>query len=556
MKKEERIKLFAEQLEWALKNYFNHASDDRDILSNDIRDFCLRIAEDNYENKKELRELFSKSPSYNEEWDYILINGNRTHEPDWDTVKEDTILLLGQSEKGNNFLANTYIHDLIDGLRGIECVEQYAIEKMAMVDDKIYHKGKKISKMLRALFVALELNKFPDFEARYAKIADECNSRKIDFKYILSTNPAFQVTMSNPQNDDRGTMLQSCHSLNSNYKYQNGCSGYARDNYSFITFIPSVFDDKETWINRKTMRQMFFYKPYNGVLVQSRLYDASGGLYGNQAEVMKIYRDLVQREISACEDSVNSWKTERYSPNDSDIDFILNVGENFGGYPDWRYYNDFDIRLSVKKGKTDFVKYKAGAQGRCMACGELTYSGDNVFCESCRDECCCEECGDSFNEDDLYPVYDRYGNYIDVCYDCRNEYYCYCDECEEYHHIDNCTEINDYWYCDDCRDRKFFQCDICNNWEPKDDMTETADGKEVCSYCLEQDYTQCDECGDWVRDSDIVETADGSNICEDCKDEYYFECEECGEIYPNDEKIEKDGKVLCKDCAGSEEEIA
>ena len=555
MKKDERIKLFAEQIRWALCHYFDHASDDKDILSNDISDFCQKMAEDNYEAKKELRELFSKSPAYNEEWDYILINGNRTHEADWGTVIGDTMNLLTLNEKGSSFLDNCYIRDLIDGLRGMEYVEQYAIEKMAMVDDKIYHKGKKVSKMLRALFVALELDKFPDFEARYAKIADECNSRRIDFKYILSTNPAFQITMSNPQGDKRGTMLQSCHSLNSNYEYQNGCSGYARDNYSFITFIPSVFDDKRTWVNRKTMRQMFMYKPYNGVLIQSRLYDASGGLYGDQGEVMKIYRDLVQREISLCEGEVNSWNTKKYNHSNID-DFHLGVGEGFGGYPDWRYSGDFDIRQSIRKGKTDFVKYKAGARGRCMACGELTDSGDTVFCTECNGDYRCEECGDRFDENDLYYVYNRRGETINVCYDCRCEYYCYCDECEEYHHIDDCTQIGDEWYCEECRDRKFFKCDICGDWEPKDDMTTTADGNEVCSYCLEQNYTQCDECGEWIKDSDVVETADGSQICEDCKDRYYFECEECGEIHTNGEKIEKDGKMLCKDCAGSEEEIA
>lgn len=552
MKKDERIKLFADQTEWALRHYFDSAPDSRDILSHDIRGFCLRIAEDNYESKKELRELFSKSPAYNEEWDYILINGNRTHEPDWDTVVNDTISLLQLNEQGDNFLGVCYVRDLIDGLRGLKMSEQYAINKMATVDDRIYHKGKKVSKMLRALFVALELDKVPDFEARYAKIADECNSKKIDFKYILSCNPAFQITMSNPQNDNRGAMLQSCHSLNSGYEYQNGCSGYARDNYSFITFIPSVFDDKKTWINRKTMRQMFFYKPYNGVLIQSRLYDASGGLYGDQGEVMKIYRDLVQREISLCENEVNSWDTKKYNHYNNN-EFHLGIGDKFGGYPDWTYNSDFDIRQSIRKGKTDFVKYNAGAQGRCMACGGLTYNGDNVFCEECGSGCRCEECGEHCDEDDLCFVYDRNGNGIQVCYDCRCDSYCYCDGCNAYHYVYNCTLIGDDWYCEDCRDRYFFECEECGDWESRDDMIVTADGKEVCQYCLERYYTQCDGCGEWVKDT--VETADGSSICEDCKDRYYFECEECGEIYHNDEKVEKDGRELCKDCADSEEAI-
>ena len=44
------------------------------------------------------------------------------------------------------------------------------------------------------------------------------------------------------------------------------------------------------------MRQMFAYKVNNGLLLQSRLYNTSGGTYGAQKE-SKLYRDLVQREI-------------------------------------------------------------------------------------------------------------------------------------------------------------------------------------------------------------------------------------------------------------------
>ena len=550
MEKDERIKLFAEQISWALRTYFSNAPDKRGILSNNISGFCRRIAEDNYESKKELRELFSKSPAYNEEWDYILINGNRTHEPDWDMVVDDTIDLLRLNKQGYSFLGICQIRSLIDGLRGVELSEQYAIEKMATVDDRIYHKGKKVSKMLRALFVALELDKVPDFESRYARIADECNSRKIDFKYILSCNPAFQITMSNPQDDNRGTMLQSCHSLNSGYEYQNGCSGYARDNYSFITFIPSVFDDKETWVNRKTMRQMFMYKPYNGVLIQSRLYDASGGLYGDQGEVMKIYRDLVQREISLCEGEVNSWNTKKYDHYDND-NFHLGIGDSFGGYPDWTYSSEFDIRQSIRKGKTNFVKYNAGAQGRCMACGGLTYNGDNVFCEDCG-SCHCDRCGDSCNE--TFTVHDSHGEEIEVCEECRDHYYGICDCCEEY--FEDLTDIEDRYWCDGCRDEYFSRCDNCDEWIRKEYLTETDDGDFMCEECLYENYTQCDECGGWVKNDEVVEIYNGNYICEFCKDHYYFECEECGEVYPNDEKVEKDGRELCKDCADSEEEMA
>lgn len=71
--------------------------------------------------------------------------------------------------------------------------------------------------------------------------------------------------MSNPKGDHRGTTLTSCHSFNSTeYEYNNGCTGYARDKVSFIAFTVADPADKETLNNRKTTRQVFAYKPGNG----------------------------------------------------------------------------------------------------------------------------------------------------------------------------------------------------------------------------------------------------------------------------------------------------
>ena len=139
------------------------------------------------------------------------------------------------------------------------------------------------------------------FQRLFAQFADELSTRKIDFKLFMSINPAHFVTMSNPKNDRRGTMLTSCHSFNSTaYEYNNGCSGYARDGVTFIVFTVADPEVAETLNNRKTSRQLFMYKPYNGLLLQSRLYNTHGGTRGEQEE-SKLYRDLVQRELSELE---------------------------------------------------------------------------------------------------------------------------------------------------------------------------------------------------------------------------------------------------------------
>ena len=43
------------------------------------------------------------------------------------------------------------------------------------------------------------------------------------------------------------------------------------------TFTVADPADKETLNNRKTTRQVFAYKPGNGLLLQSRMYNTSGG---------------------------------------------------------------------------------------------------------------------------------------------------------------------------------------------------------------------------------------------------------------------------------------
>ena len=62
-------------------------------------------------------------------------------------------------------------------------------------------------------------------------------------------------------------------------------------------------DVPETLNNRKTVRQIFAYQPGNGLLLQSRLYNTSGGVRGAH-EDSKLYRDLIQRELAELEQAL------------------------------------------------------------------------------------------------------------------------------------------------------------------------------------------------------------------------------------------------------------
>ena len=547
--REQKIKMLKNNIITAFNDYKKVMPHCQGQLSDidDISEFAHNLAVNSYEGKAALRDLLRHSSTWNEELDAVTINGNKTHEPNLDRAFDyfSIIAHMLPREQFNEIdrIRWTALLRIICNMSVDEDEKARIIEKLNKIDSRIYAEGKKPSRVLKALFSHYNLEG-SEFERVYAQLADEVNAKKINFKYVVSVNPAHFITMSNPHHDRRGAMLVSCHSLDSDYEYKNGCSGYAQDDVTLITFVPADPKDPETYNNRKTMRQLFFYK--DGLLLQSRLYNADGGTRGDIAETMRVYRELVQKEISECEDSVNLWDTKKYSYDE----YPIETGSGFGGYPDWRYSYDFDIRISRKKGQTDFQKFTVGKRGLCMRCGGETYNGNNgLFCDNCGPYHC-ERCGDGCNE--TFTVHNSYGEEIEVCEYCRDNEYGYCECCGEY--FEELTEIENEYWCDECRDERFSRCDNCGEWIRDEDLTKTDDGDYICEECLQENYTQCSECGCWVQNNEAVEIYSGEYICKDCKESDYFECEECGAIHHNDDKVEKDGKELCEDCAEELEE--
>lgn len=550
--REQKIKMLENGIIWAMKDFKAHIEPDFQWDLRDIDDFSVfahKLAEDSYESKATLRDLFRRSPAWDEELDALVVNGNRTHEPDKNTVRIYLYKIMTLRDEGYRFYHHwKYTVDLIKFLCGnlTEDDERSLAEALNEIEKGIYAKGKKKSKILRALFKhfrVIDESAGSEYNQWFTKLADEVSSRKIDFKFIISLNPAHFITMSNANCDERGETLVSCHSLTSDYSHcRGGNVGYARDNVTMITFIPADPEDPETYNNRKIMRQLFMYGEDS--LLQSRLYLTGGGVYGNaDNETMKLYRDLVQREISFCEGKINLWKTEKY--NNSDV--YIPTGEGFAGYADWLH--DFDCRVSIRKGRTEFAKYSVGTHGRCYCCGEVTDSNDALLCKECDDTGeRCHLCGERLS----YPCWAwRNGTRVPLCEECRNNNYYYCDCCGEW--VDDATEIHDRWYCDGCRADRFSLCDCCGEWEDTDEMTRTVDGDLVCESCLDSYYTQCTVCGEWVHNRDTSEIYNGDGVCEFCRDDYYVECEKCGELYPKYMIREIDGRNVCTDCASDEE---
>ena len=466
----------------AIDDYAEYTTQ-REILDDISEDFVTTLARDSVRAKQELRNLFSKSTAWDPELDAIVINGTHTHNPDYALVGKLARKMLSPLLDTNMpyheiaSIAYYFACPADPGWQktGLETIEKYA--------PGAYVPGKKLSRVFRSICKLLNIyddSAGSDFQKWYAMFADELSGKQIDFKLYLSINPAHFLTMSNPKLDTRGETLVSCHSLNSTeHPYNVGCTGYARDPYSFIVFTVADAEEPQTFNNRKTTRQMFAYQPGNGLLFQSRLYNTHGGTRGAQEE-SKLYRDLVQREISALEDVPNLWKTWAASEDD------IVTGHGFGGYKDWAY-GEFDAKVSIRNDHADDYKpLTIGAHGLCIRCGETIDSG--LYCDYCDTLAYCDCCQEWTHTSNVVYEYD--GDYpceCSVCDDCLDKHYTWCRSCGRY--IDNnyIVTIDGRDMCVECKDELCGPCGCCGTVHLLNKLTPRHECPRVlvCADCSE-----------------------------------------------------------------------
>lgn len=556
----EKIRKTRQNIWQAIEDYGRHLSST--ILLGDVSScFVDRLAEDSVRAKQGLREMFRKSPVWDEEMDALVINGTRTHDPDYGRVESvgidilSPVLGLDTPVDKRELVMRALTLFTTHGSEPTQAIA--AIEQLA---PKAYAPNKKKSRIFKALCKALGLadeTAGSKFQRLYAQFADELSAKKINFKLFVSLNPAHFLTMSNPKHDLRGEALTSCHSFNStDYAYNNGCSGYARDDVTMIAFTASDPSEPETLNNRKTTRQLFMYRPENGLLLQSRMYNTSGGTVGAQYE-SKVYRDLIQREISECENAANLWKTFKYCNNDRHI--YVPPSSDFGGYSDWTH-TDFAAVLSLREDCAEcYTQFEVGTSGLCICCGEEIREG--LYCDGCagnNDRGECDECGEYYESDEMRTAYDRNGRETRVCEWCLDEYYGYCEDCGEYVHRGYMTRLgNSDYVCNDCLERNYVKCGGCGEYYHENGMYVAVDrdGDEVCvcDGCRHSAYLVCDDCGRCVAEADSTNASKHGNavtVCPACLGQNYAECGDCGTYYHEDDLA--DG--ICPDCKEAEDE--
>lgn len=507
-----------QNIQKALEDYARH-TERTDIMEDCTKEFIERLAHDSSHAKQDLRNLFSKSPSYDPEIDAIVLNGTRTHNPDYALIGR----LIRQMLNG---VWGKEIHKLQDFQNAFRLFEepnldetqkQVCIESINRLAPKAYSPTKKLSRVFKALCKAQGVDDETagsQFQKLYARFADELSSRKINYKIYISINPAHFITMSNPKDDKRGETLVSCHSFNSTeYQYNNGCTGYARDGVTFLVFTVADPTEPETLNNRKITRQVFAYKPGNGLLLQSRLYNTLGG-QTRMTEESKLYRNLVQREITTLEGGINLWKTQTYENDDHED--LIQVHEDFGGYTDWTHTR-FEAKISFRKDKKDsYESMIIGEIGLCIKCAKEI--NEYLYCEDCDENVDrCQECDEIDRGGNLVTVYDydRDEN-IEICRECRENKYEYCSECDEYHRNEDVVWIDhlNINVCSDCLDRKYTKCNYCDEYYGNRDIERVLYMKgeyylkcnKACEHCLNgiEAIKICEVCGGYY-DSEKIE---------------------------------------------------
>lgn len=85
MSMEKIIDRAKQNIQKALEDYAKHTEKTR-ILKDCTTEFIERLAKDSSYAKQDLRNLFSKSPAYDPDIDAIVINGTRTHNPNYTLI--------------------------------------------------------------------------------------------------------------------------------------------------------------------------------------------------------------------------------------------------------------------------------------------------------------------------------------------------------------------------------------------------------------------------------------------------------------------------------------
>ena len=369
-----------------------------------------------------------------------------------------------------------------------------------------FTEGMKMSRAINKICHWLGIDKLPEYNKEFAKYADSVNPLKIVRHTVISINPIDYLTMS------FGNSWASCHTIDkanrrgmpNSYQgqYSSGTVSYMLDKVSMVFYtVDASYNGNDYYFEPKINRNMFHYG--EDKLIQGRVYPQ--GNDNNADGIYKSIREIVQRVMADCLGIPNYWVTKKGA---SEIgDYVVTRGTH---YPDYNYFNNCCI--SRPKGIENEKEITIGHMPICIECGCEHDNSDNINC--CTSKNTCVSCGCIIDDDDVYWVDGEA-----YCHDCVS---C-CDHCGDTTRNDNLYEVHDCWgncimVCECCRDYHYSWCERCGEYYPSDEVY-------------------------WVESED-------RSVCRECYEEYYFTCSHCGEIYNWDDHNydEVTGDNYCPDC--------
>ena len=466
-----------------------------------------RIVEESLEAKQNLISLFSKHPNWNPEKLMIQFDADMERAIDTSAAGHFGLWLWYSFPMDWRTFD---VQNIVDFIQHIETQffnegMQQSIEKINAINENFkLRTNMKSSKAIGKICREMGWDKLPEYNKKYAEMCDGLNPIKIKRHTCISVNPIDFLLMSH------GNSWTSCHYIGDDRSdagcYSSGTISYMLDEDSFVFYtVDASYNGDKIETAPKIQRQVFGYN--DEVICQSRLYPQSND---NGADaVYDNIRAIVQNVIADCLGKPNLWIKSH-----SDVEEVVEHGDNATCYPDWEYGNPGSAYCSISthkeraEGKKN-RKIVFGAMPICITCGCCHATDFNISC--CRNgRYCCGDCGCELDEDEALWI-----DYVP--------------------------------YCNGCADR----CANCGEVYKKADM-EYVHGEYVCTDCLHNscNYERCDNCNEWCREEDMTWTEESTAYCYECRDDnvcYCYSCDACHDrenLYYDEETCE----YYCEDC--------
>lgn len=478
------------------------------------------ILEEWMDNKNELLELLSKHPNWNPEKLMVQFDEDYTRKIDTDVAYEFYYFLRDETDamsilihRGEFVWENEY---MLDVMRRMLFNSTYISENATRDLDFMnnyepsfkFRVGMKATKVMRKIcehygwteITATEHDRdgnvvtYNAFERKYAQYADAMSPIKVTRHTCISLNPMDYLLMSH------GNSWRSCHYIgNTNDyigEYSSGTISYMLDDSSIIFYtVDAGYNGKEIELEPKLQRQVFGYKDYQ--LLQSRLYPQS-----NDCGAEEIYTDIratMQKVIADCLEKPNLWVKGKAN--------MVHKGSNATCYADWIHNSLCSVSTLKEKKGLDLKALVMGKAPVCIECGHRHNVSGSISC--CRAPNCCASCGYGIDEDDAYYVNGRY-----YCEECVS----YCESCEEYFVGEEFwIESEQRYVCQHCIDNWYRWCDDCEEYHCIDDVIYVEEfDKYVCDHCLNRHYVKCEDCEEYILKVGAIVTTDDNGT-----DHYY-----------------------------------